>query len=392
VFALLLACAQPLAPGEWGTFRWFAELKGESPMRLLPPASDRDGNVYVLYGDSTNPESIVYTGAALGGWTGGCRAHRGVRGLHGFVGRSDSRMWYWAGDALSTVSGETGACREVLSSDPVTGTQLLFLGVIPRVSETPSHRYLPALVQGSSDTTPFYVTVDLDEDRYFDAIRFEPEGAETVVVAGTGADPVADEGVFVVTYALGEGLYTRAVFVAGDGRKRLRTLEVPEVLSQDSILGFVQFSASGTGAALLDDGRLLRISRDQVFIDAIAGIEPAGVQTWNGSLYLTGLVDGVPSIQKIEANGASGAKAWAASRAAFSDLGAISVLDERSDPAYSTDWAEAQTAIDYAPLMSPWPLDVYTTTSTGWLVAGPAYEAGAEPFTAVAYAPVGVSF
>ena len=392
MFALLLACAQPLAPGEWGTFRWFAELKGEAPMRLLPPATDRDGNVYVLYGDHEDPESVVYTGAALGGWTGGCRAHRGVRGLRGFVGRTDSRMWYWAGDALSTVSGETGACRELLSSDPVTGTGLLFLGVIPRVSETPSHRYLPALVQGASDTTPFYVTVDLDEERYFDAIRFEPEGAETVVVAGTGADPFSDEGVFVVTYQLGEAVTSRAVFVAGDGRKRLRNLEVPEVLEEDSILGFVQFASDGTGAALLDDGRLLRIARGAVFIDEIAGIEAYGVQSWNGTLYLTGLVEGVPSVQKITAQGASGAKAWGASRSAMSGLGNITVLDERSDPAFTSDWSDAGTAIGYAPLLSPWPLDVYTTDSTGWLVAGPAYEAGAEPFTAVAFAPVGVSF
>ena len=379
MFSLLLACAQPLAPGEWGTMRWFAELKGEQPMRLLPPATDRDGNAYVLYGDRENPESYVFTGGALGGWSGGCDAHRGNRG-----GRT--------ADGSSDVSGETGACREVLSADPVTGTGLYFLGVIPRVSETPSHRYLPALVQGASDTTPFYVTMDLDEDRYFDAIRFEPEGVEAVAVAGTGADPVADEGVFVVTYTLGEGSFTRAIFVAGDGRKRLRTLDVPEVLEEDAILGFVQFAADGVGAALLEDGRLLRIARGQVFIDEIVGIEPHGVQTWNGSLYLTGLVDGMPSIQKIEATGASGSKNWTAARQAQANLGEVSVLDERSDPALTTDWAESSSAISAGALLSPWPLDVYTTDSTSWLVAGPAYEAGAEPFTAVAFAPVGVSF
>lgn len=389
---LLMACAEPLAPGEWGTFRWFAELKGEAPMRLLPPATDRDGNAYVLYGDRDNSESIVYTGGALGGWTGGCRAHRGVRGLHGFVGRSDNRMWFWSGNALSVVSGETGACREVLSADPVTGTGLDFLGVIPRVSETPSHRYLPALVQGASDTTPFYVTMDLDEDRYFDAIRFEPEGAESVRVAGTGADPYADEGVFIVTYSLGEGNATRAVFVAADGRQRLRTQDVPEVLEEDSILGFVQFSASGVGAALLDDGRLLRLSRGQVTIDTISGIEPYGVQAWGGSVYLTGVVDGVPSIQKIDAGGASGSKSWGAARQALNGLGAVSVLDERSDPAFNSDWEDSSSAVGVGPLLSPWPLDVYTTDSTSWLVAGPAYEAGAEPFTAVAFAPVGVNF
>ena len=120
----LAGCVEPLSEGEWGGFRYFGEIRGEPPMRLLPPMTDREGNVYVLYGDTDGGEdTIVYTGSPSGDWSGGCTAHRGIEGLRGFVGRSDDRMWYWSGDALVAVDGRTGSCHELLGRDPVSLTE-----------------------------------------------------------------------------------------------------------------------------------------------------------------------------------------------------------------------------------------------------------------------------
>jgi hypothetical protein len=388
----LLGCAGELAPGDWGTFRYFGELRGEAPMRLLPPMSDRDGNVYVIWGDDDSPENTIYVGQALGGWTGGCEAHRGTQGVHGFVGRSDDRAWIWSGSALVSVDGGTGACREVLDDDPVTGTEISFLGVIPRVDETPSHRYLPALVQGAADRLPYFVTVDLDEGRYFDAIRFTPDGASEVAVVGTGADSANDRGVFVVSYESGGAIVSEAVYVTGDGASKAGTVTLPEALATGSIQGFIQFSDEGVGAGLLDDGRLLLLRNKNASIQAVSGMDPIGVQRWGGDIYLTGLADGVPVAAQIRSNGElASPRRWASSTNAATTLDrGITVRDERSDPAINAKWSTPVSAIGPAPLLSPWPIDVYTLSSTGWLVSGPGYSTGIDDYTAVAFAPLGV--
>ena len=124
-----------LETGEWGTIRYFGELVGVAPERfdpeddqpmleLYPPTSDRSGNLYVLYEEPTGG-SVVFVGEALGGWSKGCTAdeemlpHQDVTDpqVHGFLGSSDNMAWFWSGDALVQVSGETGACKQILDKD-----------------------------------------------------------------------------------------------------------------------------------------------------------------------------------------------------------------------------------------------------------------------------------
>lgn len=131
-----------LESGDWGTLRYFGELVGtpesrldgsesDLPLELFPPTSDRDGNVYVLYED-INGNSIVYVGQALSGWSKGCPAgeeplpHAGPDEpqVHGFLGTSDSKAWYWTGDGLAQVTGSTGECKQILDKDPLTVTDL----------------------------------------------------------------------------------------------------------------------------------------------------------------------------------------------------------------------------------------------------------------------------
>lgn len=392
-----MGCTPSLSEGEWGTFRYFGEIRGEPPMRLLPPDTDREGHVYVLFGDTAGGEnSVVYTGTPAGDWSSGCTAHRGIEGLRGFVGHSDDRAWYWSGDALVAVDGPTGSCRELLSRDPVSLTELYFEGVIPKVDETPSRRNLIALVQGSVDPLPYHVVIDLDQETYSEAVQFTPSDAADVVVLGTGADEDGSGGVMVVAYTRSGDVVFEAVFVGRSGSPTDRV-----VLDMDSSLavsggieGFIRGNSDDLWAALLADGNLLLFDDRSGFVTSVGNMDPVGVQAWDGNLYLTGLADGLPVIAEIDENGGLGTVgSWKAAIETQSELDkGIRVRDERHSPARASSWDDVESAIGEWPLLSSHPLDSYTLQSTGWLVAGPGYETGVEPFSAVAFAPVGVEF
>ena len=389
--ALLSGCAAELAPGEWGTFRYFGEIRGESPMRLIPPITDREGNIYVLYGDRDRAENAVYVGSSLGGWSGGCQAHRGTFGIHGFVGRATDRVWFWSGDALAVADGGTGSCREVLSTDPVTGTTLTFLAVAPQVYETPSRTRLLAMVRGATDDIPYYVRIDLDEESYLDPKPFSPADAQDITVLGAGADPVTREGIFVVSYTSG-GRQVAAQFVdEGGNLTRSSSIQLDGVPDAYSIQGFVQVSDAGLAAALLTDGSLLIFNDQSGGLKPVVGFDPVGIVRWDGELYVTGVQGNQPVAAKLDGNGSLGTvNRWTTAETAAGALaGGVNVVDERSNPSRNASWAESRSAIGEWPFISSHPLDVYTTTSTGWLVAGPGYSVTTEPVTAVAFAPVG---
>src|SRR5262249_48640118 len=98
---MLAGCVDYLAPGEGGAIRYFGGVGSTPgmPLPMLPPISDRDGNSYVLAGLQTNPFVTAFTGQAGGGWASGCTLHKNDnRGTHGWVGRAQSKAWYWSGD------------------------------------------------------------------------------------------------------------------------------------------------------------------------------------------------------------------------------------------------------------------------------------------------------
>ena len=64
-------CIDYLNEGELGRIRYFGEVRGAAPLRMLPPVADRDGNVYALYGEPGLNESEAFVGHGRGGWTGG---------------------------------------------------------------------------------------------------------------------------------------------------------------------------------------------------------------------------------------------------------------------------------------------------------------------------------
>jgi hypothetical protein len=407
-----------LKPGEWGQFRYFGELEGAPPLRLLPPLSDRDGNAYVLYEDF-NGDSVIYTGQALGGWSVGCQAHElpledrdhedGELNVHGFLGASQDEAWYWAGDALVNVSGATGQCTQILDTDPLTVTDLQFVAAIPWVWETPSRRTLVAMVRGVSDrflgVPPYQVVVDLDLGRYVAYDVFQPSDAECVDVLGVGGSKTREEGVFIVAYTDDGERIVEARFVDAKGRATGSVALdfgaeaydcVEEESTEPRVTGFIQANKQGVWAGLLDDGTLVAFNKGGGSVRELPNYTPTGLVRFGDHLWVSGMDDtNRPVVGKLQATGnvvASDVRRWASAEKAAQGLeGKIEVLDQRYSPSEPVTWKSPTTAIGAWPFLSPFPLDQYANDTTGWLIAGPSYESASQQRTAIAYAPVGIS-
>lgn len=387
----LPGCGGMLAPGEWGTFRYFGQLQGEAPLRLVPPVSDRAGNTYVLYGDDTVP-SEVYVGHRWGGWSGGCSPGELSYQMHGFVGTSEDRAWAWVGEALVEINGETGVCSQVLNRDPNTAADLFFIAAVPWVDETPSKRTMVALVQTSTDPVPYVAAIDLDLGRYTYYQQFRPDDAEELHVIGVGANPDKGEGFVLLTYLDG-GRETELLVLnkLGDLKKRVSVdLDDPESLT---MLGQMQGDAQGNAVGLLSDGTVLFYRNGKVDTDTYSSFDVQGIYQFEDSVYLTGEKNDRPVIGKVAGLGQlESLDTWEAAFDAAKELsGTIKVLDERTRPNQQVKWKSPDSAIGRWPLISPYPLDPYAQGTSSWLIAGPGFDSTAEPMTAVAWAPVGVA-
>lgn len=387
------ACISPLEEGELGTARHFGVVRGDAPLALLPPAVDRQGNVYVLFGDTANPEVSAYIGHVRGGWSTGCEVTQGTTvGVRGWVGTTDVFAWYWSGTALVELRGDTGGCNRILDEDPTTGTELAFLGVIPHVRETSSSTTAVALVQGQSDPDPFIVVVDLTERRFAEVRPFEPAGTEDLRVVGVGAD-AAGNGVFLLSYEQGGATKTELRFVDAHGRQTGSVPVSAEPLATADIAGELQFGPGGLVAGLLSDGRVLRANRSGAGTELVAGMTPVGVHKHDGRVYLVGLFDGRPAATELSLQGSIAQPVpWQLSERVAATLSAgIAVLDDRSAERNYVRW-NARSAIGTHPFLSAHDPRDYAVDVAGWLVAGPTYATGGISYTAVAHVPIGISY
>src|SRR5262249_10254358 len=75
--AALPACTTTLGEGAWGTFRYIGRVKGQAPLDVLPPTSDRTGNVYTLYGAVGKTEVVAFVSRAAGGSLQACTLTKG---------------------------------------------------------------------------------------------------------------------------------------------------------------------------------------------------------------------------------------------------------------------------------------------------------------------------
>jgi hypothetical protein len=401
--ALLIAgCASPPEPGEWGIFRYVGQVRGAvgdamDPLVMVPPISDRDGNAYVLSGGLDFPlEAHLFVGHVGGGWSGGCKITGSVtEGVHGWVGRAQDRAWYWVGDALVEASGGNGGCKRILENDPASGSALRFRAIVPWVRETPSRTTTVAWVQAPTDTRPYQVVVDLENEIYTDPAVVGPSSGTNFVVLGTGGRLAEDEGVIVYHYER-DGV-VRAVARFVDHRGEILDdagISGLEGLGAYAIPGRLVANATGLYAGLDSEGMVVTFDRSGGGRQAVSGMTPVGVHEWNGELYLVGEDAGHPMVAHIDDDGDIGkASRWEASEDADDALGgSIDVIDDRTLPSRDVSWKNPRSALGTFPFLSPHSPEHYASDTTTWLVAGPGFESGGQHQTAVAYAPVGVTY
>jgi len=400
--ALLCGCGEVLEPGQWGTFRYFNQLSGETPMRLVPPLSDRDGNVYVLHGNEGWLGGTVFVGHHLGGWSGGCQLHTSgiAEGtVKGLLGTGQDQAWWWSGITLGKVSGETGMCQRIIRYDPISQAEVNVLAAVPWIEETPSRTTLLAMVQSYTDDHPYIVVVDLALDRYTEYRSYDPDGHSDLYVLGTGGSDQLHRGYIVTTYLRSGNRVVEAVVLDETGETVATVpidLTLPAELAADidqyAVQGFLQVSDGGLVAGLLGDGRVLVFNEERGGPKTIEAFTPRGLAKYDGRLWVTGEQGGEPVAAELDDGGSLGGPSTfsAAKQAARSLEGSITVVDERTDPSEDRSWDDARTALSTYPMVTPYPLDVYTTGSTGWLVAGPTYAGPNEEMNAVAFAPLGI--
>ncbi|MEM1029595.1 MAG: hypothetical protein AAGN82_04555 [Myxococcota bacterium] len=404
-------CTGTPAPGELGTPRYAGLVPEATPLPMAPPIHDRDGNAYVGYGDIDTLQVETFVGHQGRGWTGGCAITSANQpglippaGLHGWVGRGQSRAWYWAGTALVRMTGTTGDCRRIFETDPSSDASLNFLAVLPSVRITPSLTSLVALIFSPTDPLPFLALIDLQAERYIALEEFEPSGATNVEVLGVGADSELQEGVMIVRYNLGEQIRTDARFYDFDAQLlasvRLTGLEQTRPYG---LRGYLHADDNGLWAGIdygtNSDGE--PVSPPLVLVLDKSGAElrapnvdvPVGIHKWDGNLYLVGEHRGEPAYAAIDDEGRlERPEPWEASLAFAENLGrTLDVLDDRNLPSREVEWDNPRTAMGRFPFLSEHRLDPYADGTSAWLVAGPFFDSN-QPQTAVAYVPAGVAY
>ena len=103
---------------------------------VLPPTTDRDGNIYILHEQVTR-DAVIYVGDPYGSWVesppGGPAADTAQTDPHVHaLGTSQDMAWFWAGDG-GQVSGTTGECKQVIDKDPLTLTDLRVIAATPYI-------------------------------------------------------------------------------------------------------------------------------------------------------------------------------------------------------------------------------------------------------------------
>lgn len=394
----LASCASSLGEGQLGMARTLGYVLGTPPtMQVLPPISDRAGNIYVLAGSRKAPETAAFVMRAGGGVSAGCNVTKSDRvGPIGWVGFAQDRAYYWAGGALVQLRS-SGDCKPVLDRDPVTNTELFFKAVFPWVADRPSHTTAVALVQATTDPNPFTILLDLDPDRQVYTLprAFEPASARNVVVLGTGASASLRQGFLVTSFEDGDEIRVEARFYDEEGLLLSRVgVPDPGEIPPFGFVGFLQANASGLVAGVTEDKRLLLFDRSGARWVGTRGLDPVGVHVWNDGLWLVGTAGGQPAVAEIADNGAVGGPiAWDSSNRILGALGApLDVSDDRSPPRRATRFDTPRNATGPFPLLTAHSSHPYGKDETLLLVGGPSVGQGVSAFTELAVVPVGVAY
>ncbi len=399
LIAILLtttSCVEELALGEFATPRYVTNMRGDVPLRAVPPISDRNGNVYVLYGHINFRDTQAYAGKRVSGWKKGCPGHRGdFFGLHGWIGRAQDRAWYWSGEALVEIAANEDTCR-LLDRDYRNNALLHMDAVFPVVREAPSRTTTVALIRAEPDPHPFFVVIDLFRNTYFNAVPFEPLAARKIEVLGTGGARKHGRAYLVVKYELDDRTVVegRTYDLEGNETSRVRIPGMDE-LTAYSILGNLVSTDGRQISGLLPDGRRVFFTDEEgTVLPASEEMDSVGLHLWQDKTFLVGTVDEKPVVAQVEGDSIGPVSPWEASLRARDSLRGkhVRIVDERQAPMTETTWTNPSSAIGSYPFLSPYTPNQYTDHSAGWLIAGPRYETSGAQITAVAFTPMGISY
>ena len=396
-----LACAPDLAPGEYGQFRYIADVQGASPpLAVRPPRSDRDGNLYVLLDEEAQilgNQVPMYVGNRAGGWVASCAgvsltSEDRQAGLHGFVGRGQSRIWYWTGYRIVRVAGDTGSCRLFSRRDPSSNTEILFHGVVPWIRESPSRTVAVAWMAKREPAQMYQVLLDLDLGVYLNAKKIGPSASLKVLAVGGRVD--VGQGVVVFRKGPSEGPFEYGARFIDKDAETIETIAVPNLDGLDAthpFLGFLRANDVGIYAGLTSDKRLLLLTETKASLAAVEGMDAVGVHRWQGQLYVVGLREGQPVYAAIDDDGDVGrVRNWSVSKDAANLGNKVTVTDDRNLPSRQVSFSSPRSAMGASgfPFVHRDGLDEYSNGTTTWLIAGPLDQDRSK----LAIAPVGVSY
>lgn len=372
----LAGCVSGLEPGEVGLGRRVGAFPGETPA-MLPPMTDRSGNVYVVTG---NPDSsgapqpgTLLVGRPRGGWSDGCATGDGPGGgARGWIGATADRGWLWTEAALVEATAD-GDCRTILDRDPVSTSELTFLAVGSLVVETASGTLAAAIVTSGGSPEPALVAIDLD----LGVIR-RSEPLPGVTVLGAGADAANGRALFLVTDDAG----ARVLAV----EPRQLSVDTVDISGDPGMLqGELLADATGAMAGVLADDSVLVGTREGLRVKAMPGA--IGIEhAQDDTLRIVGVAGTMPFSATVDGT----AHDWRLAleiEALIAD--GVVVIDERSGTRVATQW-EGRHALGGVPLVTARSAPEYAVGTRAVLVADPPMDRGGIPYSQVAVVPVGI--
>lgn len=377
--ALAAGCVDGLAPGELGLGRRLGVFPGEVAA-VLPPMTDRAGNIYVATGipDATGAPQpgVALTGGARGGWSEGCPTGTGPDGAaRGWIGATAGRGWLWTSTAIVELDAVTGTCTTKLDVDPVSGANIRILAA-PFEQDTVSGPFAVAMIANGTDPTPYLVTIDLD----LGVIR-DSTALPGATVLGAGADRAGDRGVFVVSDAAS----TRLVFAKPNAGI---VAEAPVTGSIGALAGELAVGDDGSIAAVIGDGSVLVGTADGVGTSTMPGAV-AVERDDDGHLWLVG--DG-PVVAPIADGVVGSPEPWTCAMTVDAELHTgVVVVDESGGKRTATKW-QARSALGEHALLASRLAPPYAVGARAWLVADPPVDRGGIAYSQLAVLPIGVSF
>ena len=383
LLSMLGACVDGLAPSEVGAGRRVGIYPGPLAA-VLPPMTDRDGNLYVVTGvpdGATSAPGIAHVGAARGGWSEGCSTGELIRGpARGWIGATSGRGWLWSDTALLELAVD-GRCTPQLDRDPSTGSDLQFHAVAPFALETSSGIFTVAILSSVAEPELRVATIEIATGAI--ALGAALPGAR---VLGAGADRARGEAVFAIEDATG----ARVLFVEPHTHA-IASVQITGAM--EPARGEIEVAADGSFAAVLGDKAVLVGDRSGARIAGTDMATAIGIERdARDALWLIGTGSAGASVAALTSVGPATATPWdCAARIDDALAAGIVVIDETAGERTTSTW-NARSALGDIALLSAHSAPSYAVDARAWLVADPPIDRGGISYSQLAVIPVGVSF